>query len=320
MSRLPAKVLFHRFAKPGFLPLYEGGRHVGIVAIKQMVYVPAAEPAQPSRSRRSWARKSLMPGVSLDPDAQLRELRRLVAPFQPEYRGTDIGAEAIAGSCDPHFGTVDAQALHGFVRATRPRRVIAIGSGASTRRILHAARCNAADGHALEFTCIEPYPSAWLSEAPLRLIAERLEDVDFAVFDKLHDGDLLFVDSTCAVRIGGDVVRIVLEILPRLRPGVIVHFNDVFFPYDFRRDAERTLARWMATALVHAFLIFNRRVEILFCLSHLHHERPDALREVFPSVLGRPRGARKGATPSDRHCPSSLYLRLGRADDVRPSD
>src|SRR5258706_16043378 len=45
----------------------------------------------------------------------------------------------------------------------------------------------------------------------------------------------LFIDSSHTVRIGGDVNYLFLEVLPRLKPGVIVHVHDIFFPFDYRR-------------------------------------------------------------------------------------
>ena len=59
-------------------------------------------------------------------------------------------------------------------------------------------------------------------------------DLDF--FSQLGPGDVLFIDSSHTVKIGGDVNYLFLEVLPRLKPGVIVHVHDIFFPFDYRRD------------------------------------------------------------------------------------
>ena len=66
--------------------------------------------------------------------------------------------------------------------------------------------------------------------------AEPVQSVDLAVFDVLGPGDVLFIDSTHVARTGGDVVHDVFEILPRLAPGVRVHFHDVFYPFEYPRD------------------------------------------------------------------------------------
>ena len=52
----------------------------------------------------------------------------------------------------------------------------------------------------------------------------------------LDPGDILFIDSSHGVKIGGDVNYPSLQVVPRLKPGVIVHIHDVFLPFDYRRD------------------------------------------------------------------------------------
>jgi hypothetical protein len=106
-------------------------------------------------------------------------------------------------------------------------------------------------------------------------------------------------------------VALVLEILPRLRDGVIVHFHDIYLPFDYQRDTETSLYQWMETALVHAYLVNNSKTKILLCLSHLHYDRPETLKAVFPEY--RRRSDHNGleiAPSSDAHFPSSLYLRM----------
>ena len=43
---------------------------------------------------------------------------------------------------------------------------------------------------------------------------------------------LYFIDPTHVVRIDGEVPYLVLEVLPALPPGVLVHVHDVHFPYN----------------------------------------------------------------------------------------
>lgn len=295
---------------------HEAGLHLGIMVLPKHYYVPIPDLHELRRTRSRWARRSAMYGVHVDLDGQVRELHRLVLPFEEEYRGNDAFHSATAGACGPGFGYIEAQALHGVIRGLKPRRVIEIGSGVSTYCMLAASGYNAVEGAPAQITCIEPYPSPWLKGAPVALMRERVEDVDAAVFDELDEGDLLFVDSTHTVRTGGDVVRIVLEILPRLRPGVVVHFHDIYFPYDFQRDADRSIFQWMETALLHAFLIDNARASILFCLSHLHYDRPDVLRRVFPEYTPEADadGLRVERHETQQHFPSSLYLVIGAAE------
>jgi len=189
-----------------------------------------------------------------------------------------------------------------------------VGSGVSTHCMLRALRQNEADGHAgSHMTCIEPNPStpleALAAEGAIELLPEPVQGVDMDRFEALEAGDLCFIDSSHAVKPGSDVNHLILEVLPRLRAGVIVHFHDIYLPYDYPRDVLRTLYHWQETALLRAFLIGNAGVDILFSLSQLHYDAPDK-REVFPEY--EPQADVDGmATEHSGHFPASTYLRKG---------
>lgn len=293
------------------LQVHEAGSRLGLFVLPKHYYVPLPDLRELRRTRDRWARRSDMLGVSVDLGAQQRAFEQMVLPFEAEYRGNRAYHAAVAGACGPGFGPIEAQALHGFLRSARPRRIIEVGSGVSTFCMIEAIGRNADDGRPASLTCVEPYPSAWLQQAPVTLVRQRVEDVDLALFQTLEAGDFLFIDSTHALRVGGDVLQIVLEILPRLQPGVHVHFHDIYFPFDFQRDVDRSIFQWLETALLHAYLVGNSKVEILFCLSQLHYDRPDTLRHAFSSY--RPEAGANGLRPdsaeSGSHFPSSLYLR-----------
>jgi hypothetical protein len=302
--------------KRAWLWLHESGLRLGVFVLPRHYYVPLPDLRELRRHPARWTERSALRGVAVDLDRQLTFLRTQLAPYEPEYRGAAAFRQACSGAFGPGYGYIESQALHGFIRATRPARVIEIGSGVSTYCMLQALAANATEGSPGRITCIEPYPSAWLREAPVQLIVSRVEDIPLATFDALRPGDLLFVDSTHALRVGGDVLRIVLEILPRLAAGVNVHLHDIYLPFDYQRDADRSLFQWLETALLHAFLIGNRGVEILACLSHLHYDRPEQLAAVFPDYRAATNRGGLGVDGEDdtRHFPSSIYLTIRAAD------
>lgn len=296
--------------KRAFLRLHEIASGAGFIVLPKHYYVPVPDLAALRRSRPVWAKRSGLHGLTIDLEKQLQALRRWVQPYEPEYSGNTAYRDATKNAYGPGFGYIEAQVLYGFVRGGKPRRILEVGSGVSTYCMVQAATRNATEGHPASITCIEPYPSDWLATAPVRLIRERVETVPQDVFDELGSGDLLFIDSTHTVRTGGDVTHIVLEVLPRLKPGVVVHFHDIYLPYDYQRDADRSLFQWMETALLHAYLIGNTGVEILFCLSHLHYDRPDALREIVPEFIQEPGRDGLRQEGAAGHFPSSLYLKV----------
>lgn len=134
------------------------------------------------------------------------------------------------------FPEFDAFTLYCFIRHYKPKRIIEIGSGQSTRVIIQALTKN--DSTA-ELTCIEPYTNMnYLtgSYPKLTVIKDKLENVDIALFKSLSSGDILFIDSTHVLKPFGDVEYEYLHILPQLSSGCIVHVHDIFYPWDYPKS------------------------------------------------------------------------------------
>src|SRR5262249_30984608 len=109
------------------------------------------------------------------------------------------------------------------------------------------------------------------------------QDVDSDFFAQLGPNDILFIDSSHTVKIGGDVNYLFLEILPRLRSGVVIHVHDIFLPFEYRRDWVLEENRfWAEQYLLQAFLICNSEFEVLLCNSYLEHYHLDTLKATFP--------------------------------------
>jgi hypothetical protein len=141
----------------------------------------------------------------------------------------------------------------------------------------------------LDFTCIEPYPPAFLGsgvDGISRLIPSRVEDLPIDLFLELGDGDVLFIDSSHTVKTGGDVVFLFEEVLTRLAPGVVVHVHDIFMPWDYPPDWVFSGRAWNEQYLVHAFLVFNSVFRILLGVGWMAHHRPDVLATVLPDYTG----------------------------------
>jgi hypothetical protein len=88
-------------------------------------------------------------------------------------------------------------------------------------------------------TFIDPYPE-WLQSlirkddhARIAIVPKRVQDVAPRRFHEQAANDILFIDSTHVAKIGSDVNHIIGNILPVLRPGVYVHFHDIFYPFEY---------------------------------------------------------------------------------------
>lgn len=128
------------------------------------------------------------------------------------------------------FPRLDAAAAYALVRREKPGRIVEVGSGHSTRFM---ARAVADGGLATAITCIDPAPRAGIARLKLTHVPTVLAAADPALAAGLGQGDVLFVDSSHIAMPGTDVDRLVLDVLPRLPAGVLLHVHDVLLPDDY---------------------------------------------------------------------------------------
>ena len=68
------------------------------------------------------------------------------------------------------------------------------------------------------------------------VIRTPVQEVPASTFGQLEAGDVLFIDSSHVAGVGSDVSHLLLNVIPDLRPGVLVHLHDVFLPWGYRPD------------------------------------------------------------------------------------
>lgn len=127
---------------------------------------------------------------------------------------------------------LDIVALYGMIAINNPAHYIEIGSGNSTK----VARKAVNEQHlTTQIISIDPHPRAnidHLADKVIRKPLENLEDLQF-IIDTLEENDILFIDNSHRVFPNSDATICFLELLPRLKKGVIVHFHDIYLPYDY---------------------------------------------------------------------------------------
>jgi hypothetical protein len=131
---------------------------------------------------------------------------------------------------NPWFSVLDAASLVGFLLSRRPNRYVEIGSGYCTMFARHAIRSG---NLPTILTSIDPKPRAEIDSLCDRVLRTPLENCDPTIFGALEPGDILFYDGSHRILSNSDVTVFFLEILSRLRPGVLVHIHDVFLPADY---------------------------------------------------------------------------------------
>jgi len=270
---------------------------------------------------RKWPAEEEPVGLDLAIGRQLDFLQTVVPQYQAEWESPSSPFFSVSYNySNGFFETVDAEIAYCLVRHYKPRRIVEVGGGYSSRVMAAALDLNLKlDGVRGELVTIDPYPDRFPQKAlsdRVHLITQTVQDVDLDVFLSLQSGDFLFLDSSHVVGIGSDVVREYLEIVPRLAPGVLIHAHDIFIPADYPREAVlHNLAFWSEQYLLQALLTFSPQFEVLWGSSCMQSRATAELDNAFPhwqhSYRNMPSEKRSflPTRDGDRVWPSSFWIR-----------
>jgi hypothetical protein len=260
----------------------------GYDLVKRNFYSPLPEVDRLPSSL--WNGSAATPGVDLNVDEAITFIRNELLPyleeFQPSHKTNPVYGNFVVNNGS--YEAVDAELLYAMVRHARPVHIVEFGSGASSHVIDAARRASTAAGYSIEHIIFDPYPFHASPLGPVAasaVYAERVEDLSVEkIISSLGAGDILFVDTTHTVKTGGDVFRIILEILPRLAPGVWVHVHDIFLPYEYPREWVINRRRaWAEQYLLQAFLAFNPAFKVVLPVYAVTRSYPDNIREMVPT-------------------------------------
>ncbi|MFC1780902.1 class I SAM-dependent methyltransferase [Planctomycetota bacterium] len=239
------------------------------------------------RKRQEIWNKSSLAGIDFNTTSQLYLLENIFPNFKSELNFTSGKTK------NPHefylnntgFGLPDAGVLHCMIRHFKPKKIIEIGAGNSTLVSARASLLNKEDGIETQLISIEPYPKQYLLDSfdgLEKLIVEKVENMGVDFFDQLEDGDILFIDTSHVLRIGNDVNFLFLEVLPRLKKGVIVHIHDIFLPYNYPKYwILNNMAFLSEQYILQAFLSCNKAFEILFANYFMSKEFTQKMNSIF---------------------------------------
>ena len=223
------------------------------------------------------------PGVDWRGEAQLALVEELARQEPMRFPKTSDDPKEFF-STNPAFPPHDAWAMQAMLRHLRPGRMVELGSGWTS---LLAARVNREhlDGE-LDLVCVDPYLQEFLRggvDGISEIIEQGAEDLPLEFFDGLEAGDVLFIDSTHTVKTGSDVVYLFGEVIPRLKPGVVVHIHDIFLPGEYPPQWVLSGWAWNEQYLVQAFLAFNHEFEVVLSLGWLAHRHPEVVEAAVPA-------------------------------------
>lgn len=184
------------------------------------------------------------------------------------------------------FCYTDAIMLYCLIRQFGIRRVIEIGSGYSSAVMLDTME-QFGDPD-FELTFIEPHPERLNSLIDINscknvtLLKCKIQDVRANLFDGLQSGDMLFIDSSHIVKFDSDLHSIIFDILPRLPVGVIVHFHDIFYPFEYPADWLLEGKYWNEAYFLRALLSGNHNWKILLFNDYVNREFSEFIKEMMP--------------------------------------
>ncbi|HVI93305.1 MAG TPA: class I SAM-dependent methyltransferase [Anaeromyxobacter sp.] len=257
--------------------------------------IPSLREVRGNEARIFGVPPRTLPGIEL----REREQVALLKSFEPFYEAQPFASERAPSRRyffdNPAYSYSDALFLHFMIRHARPRRIVEVGSGYSSCVMLDTNELFF-DG-AIACAFVEPFPELLRSllrpgdEAGIDLFRCGVQSVPLAEFERLERNDILFIDSTHVAKIGSDVNFLFFEILPRLAPGVYVHFHDIFYPFEYPREWVLEGRAWSEAYLLRALLTLSGSFDIVMFNTFLEHFHREYFEERMPLCLRNPGGS-----------------------------
>lgn len=232
---------------------------------------------------RMDSRKAI-PGVVLHTKDQISMLGKFSAHYKLHPFGEEKNRENRYYFNNDQFGYSDALTLFCMLLEKNPERVIEIGSGYSSALMLDVN--NNFLKNKMNLTFIEPYPKRLKSllrriDSP-KIIEKLVQEVPLSTFNKLEKGDILFIDSSHVAKSGSDVNWIYHEIIPNLKPGVIVHVHDAMYPFEYSPSWIEEGRSWNEIYMLRCLLTDSPKYKIIFWPSYLHRHHKKDIASAMP--------------------------------------
>lgn len=218
-------------------------------------------------------------------DGQLATARK-VAQYVDELQKVPRTAPAGVYCWENDFwNNADALVQYGLVRAYQPRRYVEIGCGYSSLLLEKALAKNTSP---CQVTLIEPHPKWQVLQrlgSQWAFHQSTLQRAPLSLFEELEEGDFLFYDGSHCAKVASDVNWFFFRVLPRLRPGVLIHLHDIFFPHDYPREwIFQRRQSWNEQYLLQAFLMHNPCYQVLIANRYLFCHCRELLDQLYNQV------------------------------------
>ena len=236
-----------------------------------------------------------LPGIELRAEEQLALLPRFAELYTEQPFADDPSDGLRYGFRNTYFGYGDGLAFYAMLRHLEPERLVEVGSGWSSALALDVN--DVFLGGKMECTFLEPYPDrlkGLLRSADserARIVEKPLHAVPHEIFTELAPGDLLFIDSTHVSRVGSDVNRLFLEVVPSLPAGVPLPVHENVWPVEYPQAWVYEGRAWNENYLLRALLVGNDRLRITWFNDYLGRFHSDAVEAAMPMWRRNPGGS-----------------------------
>lgn len=211
-------------------------------------------------------------GIDLNGNGQEELVRSLEKyydemPFSSNSSGLRYSFE------NDFYSYTDGIILYSMIRHFQPKKIVEVGSGHSSALMLDTKEYFGLD---TELVFIEPFPERLNSllrdadRSQCRVVVSPVQEVDPSFFAALGKNDILFIDSSHVVKTGSDLHYLLFEVIPMLQPGVIIHFHDVFYPFEYPKKWVFQGRNWNEDYFLRAFLMYNNAFKIRFFAHYMH--------------------------------------------------
>ena len=231
-----------------------------------------------------------LPGIDINNDSMMRLWNDLLPYLHQIPFGDEKSKNLKYHFNNPAFSYGDGSILYAMLRHFKPKRYVEIGSGFSSGCAVDTNALYFDDKISMSF--IEPYPKLLkqvLGEsgtAKVKIHSVNVQQADLEIFKQLESGDVLFIDSTHVLKTGSDVCYELFEVLPILKPGVIIHFHDIFWPFEYGKNWVLEQNRsWSEIYGLRAFLTNNDHFKILFFNDYFRRYHKEIILNSYPRLL-----------------------------------
>jgi hypothetical protein len=287
-------------------PFFKIFNRYGFYLLRKHFYLPI-----PDDDDLKYLRNSELVGIVMNDEFQLSFTHDVILKYKSEF--LSFPTQSNGNPCNYYlvngnFMAGDGNVYYALIRHLKPKSVIEVGSGNSTLLANHAIEKNIEESPEYEckFAAIEPYPRNYLMK--LSRLTElkkcKVQEVALDYFIQLNSGDILFIDSSHALKAGGDVWFEYCEIIPRLKSGVYIHIHDISLPKHYPSVYYDRHLYWNEQYMLQALMTNNEKLEVVWTGTYLFYKYAEKMKEMFSPEYDQMRKVYPLAEPS------SFWLRV----------